>query len=327
MRIIRRLLTVLLFPITVFPFDPDTLRERLPPLTERTIVADPMFTKYLHSYGLDTLGVSPVAGTFRSDSFTCVGQIYRPDRAHGTVFFLHGLFDHTGIVANGIRVCLREGFTVATFDLPGHGLSSGERGAIDDFSEYAGALREFMRICAGVVDTPYFFIGHSTGCAAGYEYVATSAEQPFQKIIFLAPLLRSAHYHLAIAGNAVLQPIVPATPRWFRKNSHDREFLKRLRSDPLQAEKFPVRWATAYYQWWKRVQAYPRQTLPLTVIQGTGDDVVDWRFNLPWLEKKIDGIAIVKIPGARHQLLNESEPYRGECIGNIREVLREVRGR
>jgi alpha-beta hydrolase superfamily lysophospholipase len=332
--IICRLLAVLLFPIAVYPFDRDTLRRQLPPLTDHSIVTGGMFPEYLHRYGLDTfnmlpdtrarhaVGIRPIAGTFRSDSFTCVGQIYRCDNSRGTVFFLHGLFDHTGTVANGIGACLRENFTVATFDLPGHGLSGGERSAIGDFSEYAGALREFLRICTELVDTPYIFIGHSTGCAVAYEYAATSTEQPFEKVIFLAPLARPVFYHLALVGNAVLRLFVPAAPRWYRAVSHDRDFLLRQRDDPLQANKLPVRWATAYFLWWERSQAYRRQTLPLTVIQGTGDGVVDWRYNLPWFGKKVEGCTIIKIPKARHQLLNEAEPYRSECIGHIREILR-----
>ncbi|MBN1306347.1 MAG: alpha/beta hydrolase [Chitinispirillaceae bacterium] len=315
---------VLALHLQALSFSPDSLRRELPLLTDGVYPAHNGLSSYLKRYGLDIVGPPSIAGIFRSDSFTCFGQVYCPEHPHGTVFFLHGYFDHTGTVVNGIAACLQEQFTVAAFDLPGHGLSSGERGAINDFSEYVRAFREFMHCCEGLVDTPYVFIGHSAGCAVGYEYLSTASRQPFAKLIFLAPLVRSSFYRFSVVGNVIARPFLAATPRWFRNASHDREFLHRFRRDPLQPAIFPLRWADAYYRWFERIRTSPVRSLPLTVIQGTGDHVVDWRYNVSWLRKKIDGISIVTIPKARHQLLNESEPYRKKCADAIRRVLREA---
>jgi alpha-beta hydrolase superfamily lysophospholipase len=301
----------------------DSLRTHLPTLHSAIKQNGVIIPIYHHKYGLDTLGVVPVIGTFESDSFTCVGQIFRPEKPVGTVFFLHGYFDHTGTQVNGIRACLQEHFTVAAMDLPGHGLSSGVRGAIDEFSEYVHALEQFVISCENVVDTPYIFIGHSTGCAVGYEYTATVNDTLFSKMLFLAPLVRSSLFHLSKVGNVLLSPFLKTTPRWFRKSSHDKQFLKRFRQDPLEPDIFPLRWAIAYYRWFDRIAAYPVCHLSLFVIQGSGDKVVDWRFNLPWLENKVKGVTIVTIPKARHHLLNESMEYRTACLDTLRYFLRK----
>ncbi len=62
----------------------------------------------------------------------------------GTIFLLHGYNDHTGILKNLICFCLNQNYSVAVYDLPGLGLSSGEQGAIKDFSEYADILKTFF---------------------------------------------------------------------------------------------------------------------------------------------------------------------------------------
>jgi alpha-beta hydrolase superfamily lysophospholipase len=92
-----------------------------------------------------------------------VGQIYRPHGpSRGTVIFLHGLSDHLGTNLHGIIACLKENYTFAAFDLPGHGLSSGMRGGIGDFSEYARSLHLFLQSCDSLINFPLVFIGHST---------------------------------------------------------------------------------------------------------------------------------------------------------------------
>jgi alpha-beta hydrolase superfamily lysophospholipase len=143
-------------------------------------------------------------------------------------------------------------------------------------------------------------------------------------MIFLAPLLRSSYYHLSRVGNFIFHPFLKTTPRWFRNDSHDTLFLARFRKDPLQSTRFPLRWAAAYYSWFDHIRSSPEQVLPLTIIQGTADDVVDWRYNVRWFEEHIKGVNIITIPDGRHQLLNESPEYRNACTGSIKNVLKDV---
>lgn len=307
--------------------NPDSLRSHLPSLADWAPAPEATTRDYHSLYGLDATGIRPVMGTFTSDSFMCVGQCFIPDTATGTVFFLHGFLDHTGTLVNGITPCIDEGWAVAAMDLPGHGLSGGERGAINDFVEYAAAFDRFFDLCSPRLPRPFVFVGHSTGCAVGLEWLHREQPNPFRKVIFLAPLVRGDLYHLSRFGNAVLSPFVTTLPRWFRDASHDRAFLKRFRNDPLQSEKFPMRWAKAFYTWHDRIGSYGEWSLPLVIVQGSGDRVVEWRYNLPWLQEHIPGCRIVMVDGARHQLLNESEPpYRGKCLDAVRSTLQSIAG-
>ena len=305
-------------------FHPDTLRNRLPALETWTPVSARMLHEYHVLYGFDTATCRPVTGTFTSDSFTCTGQVFIPVAASGTVFFLHGYLDHTGTVVNGITACLGQRWAAASMDLPGHGLSSGERGAINDFFEYADAFGRFVGLCGTRVPRPWIFVGHSTGCAVGLEYLHTRPECPFEKVLLLAPLVRGDLYHLSRFANTLLSPFVRTVPRWFREASHDREFLRRFKDDPLQPRLFPLRWAKAYYAWHDRISGYAAWTSPIIVIQGTGDRVVEWHYNLPWLERHAEHLQIIRIEDARHQLLNESEPFRSACMDIIKRELNTV---
>jgi lysophospholipase len=275
---------------------------------------------YFRYYGLDQPSVPHYFGTFRSGPYTLAGHVYKPDSSRGTVFLVHGFFDHTGILKNLITLCIREKYCVAAFDLPGHGLSSGEPAAIDSFGEYKCALEDFLSLCAPHVPGPYAAIGHSTGCAVIISYLFYGAGRPFSHCILLAPLVHSEYWALSKAGHT-LAPFVSTTPRWMRNASHDGAFLEWFSRDPLQVKIFPVKWATALYRWEAAIDAVAPKRFPVYIIQGTDDDVVDWRYNIPFLKKKIPECDVRMIKAARHQLLNETDPWKTECLDTIRDIL------
>ncbi|HUI93337.1 MAG TPA: alpha/beta hydrolase [Chitinivibrionales bacterium] len=275
---------------------------------------------YFQFYGLDYPAAAHFFGTFRSGPYTLAGHVYKPDSSRGTVFLAHGLFDHTGILKNLIALCIREKLCVAAFDLPGHGLSSGAPAAIDSFGEYKTALEDFVSLCAPHVPKPYAAVGHSTGCAVILTHLFYNRQTPFSRVVLLAPLVHSEFWDLSKAGHA-LMPFVSAWPRWMREASHDTAFLAWFDRDPLQSKTFPVKWATAMYRWEAGLDSVAPLHLPVTIVQGTGDDCVDWNYNIPFLQKKIPGCDIRMVKEARHQLLNEAQPWKTECLDIVREAL------
>jgi alpha-beta hydrolase superfamily lysophospholipase len=275
---------------------------------------------YFRYYGLNPPYVHHYFGTFRSGPYTLAGHVYIPDSSRGTVFLMHGFYDHTGILKNLITLCIGEKYCVAAFDLPGHGLSSGEPAAIDSFGEYRAALDDFLTLCAPHVSRPFAAIGHSTGCAVILTHLFYGSASPFSRVILLAPLVRSEYWTLSKAGYALL-PFVSTMPRWMRNASHDRAFLEWFDRDPLQIKKFPVKWASAVYRWEAAIAIVAPQRSPVSIIQGTDDDVVDWHYNIPFLKKKIPGCDVRMIKGGRHQLLNETDPWKTECLDFIRDIL------
>jgi alpha-beta hydrolase superfamily lysophospholipase len=146
------------------------------------------------------------------------------------------------------------------------------------------------------------------------------AQSPFSRSVLLAPLVHSEFWTLSKAGRALI-PFVSSTPRWMRNASHDAAFLEWFDRDPLQVKIFPVKWAGALYRWEAAIDSVAPRKFPVSVIQGSGDDCVDWRYNIPFLKKKIPGCYVHMVEGARHQLLNETEPWKTECLDIIRDIL------
>lgn len=118
-------------------FDPDHLRASLRPLAERQPLSAEA-QAYQRFYGLDfsTRNVRSGLGRFQVDGYEVVSQFWWPERAKATLFVFHGFYDHTGLYRHVIEWALDQGFAVIACDLPGHGLSSGERASIRDFAEY-----------------------------------------------------------------------------------------------------------------------------------------------------------------------------------------------
>ena len=131
-------------------------------------------------------------GTIWSGDYAIAAHIFTPLKPDGTVFLLHGYFDHTGILKHLIQHCLNRGLAVACFDLPGHGLSSGDRGAIEDFSQYVSILERFYKICSIRLPAPYYLLGHSLGGVVALRMLATYEDAPPGRLVCLgSPLTGS----------------------------------------------------------------------------------------------------------------------------------------
>ena len=285
-------------------------------------VAPASILNYFDFYGINFSGARHFFGYFTSLSRRISAHVYVPKQPKkGALFLLHGYLDHSGTLKPLIHAALSKGFCVAVFDLPGHGLSSGEQGAINDFSEYVKTLEDFVALCSPWLSRPYYLVGHSTGCAIAFEHMQQKQEEIFEKIVFLAPLVRNANWRLSKFGIAVGRLFRKTIPRKYRDNSSDAEFLAFVRNDPLQGKRLSIKFLDALHAWEKRAQLYPPVAGSVLLIQGTGDEIVDWQYNLAFLRAKIKGVTVELIDKAKHQLVNESEVIRNHVFDTIFEYL------
>ena len=150
----------------------------------------------------------------------------------------------------------------------------------------------------------------------------SNPEIKFRKIIFLAPLVHSAYWTITKANYYLAKPFMEAVPRIFRDNSSDPEFIEFLKTDPLQCRDIPLKWVSALIAWNERMQNYQPRLQSILVVQGTGDRVVDWKYNIPFLKRKFDAVGVKWIEGGRHQLVNEAPAYRSIVFSHIRAYLK-----
>jgi alpha-beta hydrolase superfamily lysophospholipase len=300
------------------------VKEGLPPLVlSESPISSPAAVNFHRYYDIHYEHVPHYFGTFQTDGWTIAAHVYLPRNASGTVFLLHGYFDHTGILKNLIRRCLDLGYSVACFDLPGHGLSSGEKGRVTDFAEYATAFEAFLHICRPYLPQPYHLVSHSAGSAVALEFISQNHSQDpkFDKIILVAPLIHHSYHRITRAQYFLVKPFVESFPRRFHQNSSDSVFVQWVKQDPLQGNRIPVSWLEALYEWNQRFEKYDRGNTPLLVVQGDRDSVVDWRYNIALLKKKYSAVTVKWIENGRHQLLNESGPIRKEVLRSISSYL------
>ena len=309
-------------------FDPDHLRASLRPLAEWQPLSEEA-SAYQRFYGLDFPGrpLRSGLGRFEINGYELVSQLWWPERAKATLFMFHGFYDHTGLYRHVIAWALDQGFAVIACDLPGHGLSSGERASIRDFAEYQDALQGLFAEARSLeLPQPWHLCGQSTGGAIVVDHVlhAGSSSPAQGQLILLAPLVRPRSWGWSKLSYYLLKPFVKGIARRFSENSNDPQFLSFLQADPLQARRLPTAWVGALKRWIKRIEAAPTSTRQPLIVQGQQDMTVDWPHNLEVLKAKFNRPQVLMLPEGRHHLANESLEMRREFFGFL---SRRVKGR
>lgn len=304
-------------------FQPDSLRASLQPLAAR----QPLSTQaqaYRHFYSLDIPGVDSWLGRFDTAGFELVAQVWLPAAPVATLVLLHGFYDHMGLYRHAIEWALARQFAVIACDLPGHGLSSGERASIDDFAVYQDVLQAlFEQSQALNLPQPWHLCGQSTGGAILVDHLLHhGAHSPAQgQVILLAPLVRPRAWRWSKFSYQVLRHFVTGIERRFSENSNDPTFLPFLQADPLQPRRLPTAWVGALMAWVKRIEVAPCSPRQPLIVQGQADMTVDWPYNLEVLKAKFAEPQILLMPEARHHLVNELPAIRRDYFAFIGQRL------
>lgn len=318
--------------ITLTQQDFATLRQSLVPLQfnpqRDAPPADPLLLRHLHDYQFPSTQNPNIE--FRAGAIECEsdGESFRiatfywlPKEAKGTTFLVHGYFDHTGLYNHLIECLLEQGQVVVAFDLPGHGLSSGERLAINSFAQYQNVLMQLVEKSADFPQ-PFNALGQSTGGAVLLRLLQSRSmnkqSSPFNKVILMAPLIKPWLWGLNIWLFRILSPLVKSNRRGFRRNSSDREFADFLKHrEPLQARRIPLVWVAAMKQWIEDCDNWPASDAAIKVIQGDRDTTVDWKYNLQQIQEKFPNSDITVVPNAMHHMVNESAAMREKIFSHI----------
>jgi alpha-beta hydrolase superfamily lysophospholipase len=317
-------------------WDRHSLLERLEPFdpAERRDLSVEM-EAYCRFYGLDLWVEHPEVayhqGYVKADRHEVMVHYFRlPEAAgsKGTVFILHGYFDHVGLYTQLIDRCLGAGFDVLTYDQPGHGLSSGTPAAIGSFLEYQAVLSEVMAEVKDMVRGPWFAVGQSTGGAILIDYLLSNHHDQdtsaFRRVVLLAPLVRPMGWLGARVLHSVVKPFLTRWKRAFNENSGNTRFLQFLREhDPLQARAVHVDWVTALKKWVPHIESARPVDFPVTVVQGEKDTTVDWQHNLRIIRNKFSSVRERRIPDGRHHLVNEAQDLQATVFNTIIETFSE----
>lgn len=277
---------------------------------------------YLSFYEIYTQGIEHHFEFFQYGAEKIFIQSFTPSNPIGCVLVVHGYLDHSGSIRNLINSLLHKQYLVITYDLQGHGLSSGARAEINDFHDYVAVFHEVNQWVRRKTNLPLHVVAHSTGGAIILDYLLRK-QGTFKKVILVSPLVRSYKWHLSKLGIRLIFPFVKQLTRVYKKNSSDAAYLKFVKQDPLQHHKIPLVWFVALREWNRKLKNYKKSDEKIFVLQGDVDQTVDWNYNLTFIQKKFPNCQVRLVHGGDHQLLNENPSLLAKSLFYIHEYLIE----
>jgi lysophospholipase len=326
-----------MWPLKATNWDSEELLHALKPLNwQQQPEISPAQQRYVHYYNIDFShrfdGLKHHIGSFSAAGYQLTAQVFSQENAKGTAILMHGYYDHVGIYGSLIEFCLQQGWNVFAFDLPGHGLSNGDRAAISDFSEYdqvfIAALEQVQKLQQHTASEslPLHVFGQSTGGAIIINYLLTRNIQqqnsPFASINLLAPLVRPCSWTSAKIAHTLLSPFMKQIKRNFAMNSNDIEFLRFIaEKDPLQPLALSVRWVGALKKWVRMIEECEPSDLAINIVQGDQDETVEWRHNMPVLLEKFPQRKLLMIEGGRHHIVNEEITKRQQIYQWLKQMI------
>jgi alpha-beta hydrolase superfamily lysophospholipase len=194
----------------------------------------------------------------------------------------HGLGEHAGRYATFADEMGRRGFGVFAVDVRGHGLSPGQRGHVDSWSQWTDDISAFLDEVGRQVTGEVVPLGHSFGGAAVLSAALDGKLPGARRFIVSSPALRTKlvvpQWKMNLGDMASRW-----MPRLAMSNDVDAGTLSRIpevvaayQSDPLVHPKISSRLFTEWQAATKRVLDHASQiTLPFLIIAGADDRLID----------------------------------------------------
>ncbi len=303
----------------------EEMRDELQPYEGSGDVEAPLIRHYYRRClkGIPDGRHRPVSFAFKGDGMAL--HLFYPDvvaaqgdvsRLSGTVIVLHGYLSHGLDHSAVVREALERRYMVVVPELPGHGLSGGVRGGIESFTDYGDFLAVLMEVVQGDIPPPWHIVGHSTGALSIFEYLR-SGNDPFEAVVFAAPLVRSWMYNPARVGRFLTRPFITTVATQY--------------DSPLGIRRMPLDWFDAQLAWNRELQDYLDEYPPITreilVLQGNRDRVVAWRYNRRIIERAFSRVEYRLLPGESHVLYQRGARDRQKALDLTFEYIQRSRNR
>lgn len=264
----------------------------------------------------------PTLGTLNVNDNSIFCAAWRPTNAKATALLVHGYMDHLGLYKHLINFLLSQKIAVVCFDLPGHGLSTGESGHSKNFVNYTDVLKQLIEICRQHLPAPLHGLGQSMGGAILLKHLINHSSHsgyPFDTLNLFAPLLYPKAWSTSRIFLPLIKPFKKSIKRVFRPSSYDQSFLDFLRyKDPLQPLTIPVTWLGAVDIWIREFETSQGSDFPVNLIQGSADKTLDWQHNTEVFKEKLPNLHLCMIDRANHHLVNETESLRCDIFDAIK---------
>lgn len=244
---------------------------------------------------------------------TLHAQRWEPDEpVAGAVALVHGLGEHSGRYQHVAVALGAAGFALCSFDLRGHGRSTGRRGD----TRLAAAMGDIDRLLADTgarfPGTPLFLYGHSLGGLLVLRYALEHAPG-VAGVVATGPALRSPlrEQRAKVFAVRLLAPVLPSLtlPTGLDPEgiSHDPAAVAAYRSDPLVHGRASIGFARdAIEAGDAALAAAGRWSLPLLLVHGGADPITDPAGSRQFAAAAGGRCHLIVYDGLYHEVHNEA---------------------
>jgi len=260
-----------------------------------------------------------VEGSFTgSDGVEFYTMTVSGDSPKYDLLHVHGLGEHSQRWTERFEQLARRGARVTSFDLRGHGQSSGPRMHIDSFQHLVDDVGELALATAAATGRPWVLYGHSLGGLIVTSYLVDSHTPMPNIAVISAPALGDGTPAIKKAAASLLGGIIPSvtmkTPIAGEQLSSNPKVGEDYSADPLVQQFGSIGFGKLVFAEQKRVSSLVGNiTIPALVIHGADDTLVPTSASAP-LAKSIS-VERKVYPGFRHELHFEDDGDR--VIGDI----------
>ena len=241
----------------------------------------------------------------------------------------HGRGEHGGRYSRFAGDLTPRGFACAAFDFRGFGQADGPRGHLRRFDDYLADLDQAVEAAAELAaGIPLVLLGHSMGGLAAIRWAQTrGAPERLAGLVLSSPFLKMPT-PLSPAARAVVGLLSVVAPKKRFSGSgkpatRDEAVLEANQADPLQVHQSTARWVSEMLKTHALVGDPGHPGVPVLTLQGGADQSTDPAASRAFTEALSDA-TYREYPGLLHEVLNETEPDRGEVIADLTAWLEQV---
>ena len=240
-------------------------------------------------------------------------RLWQPPACQALLVIVHGFAEHGGRYDRFARALAAQGICVAAPDLWGHGLTDGQRGDAETFTDYIEPILAMTRerFLLAARQRRYSLFGHSFGGLVAIRWLLDDADDVHHAVI-QSPLLE--------VGFPVPQwktTLARVFARWWptlsfsldvdvKNLSHDPRVWRTYVTDPLIHNCMSARTYCAMLEARDDVmRRAPTQRVPTLALCGTEDHVILVDAVERWFERLTCEKRLELFPGAYHELHHE----------------------
>ena len=264
-----------------------------------------------------------------TDGTSLYYQRWRPDgKPRAVMVILHGFGDHSGRYMNVIDHFEPLGLAFYSFDYRGHGMSAGNRGYIESWSEYHDDLDSFLSLVKEQEkNLPLFIYGHSMGGTVILDYLLHN-QIDIKGVIASAPLLAQPGISpILVMLSRILSRVKPGFPINTKLNadtiSRDKNEVLKYVTDPLVHSTGTPRLGTELTATINQIHENAGKfKYPLLIVQGSDDALVPIEGTTEFFENVSSEDKKMNIyPHGFHELHNDND--KEKVLSDIADWLQK----